>query len=423
MKKVKYIILIAFLITISCKPQSYYPINEMTKELWEEDINYLNKKIQSEFQTYNTSVKDSFNNRSLKLTQQLDELNNTEIAIRISQLVAGLLDGHTEITLLQSNANLDRIPMAFYFFKDGLYIFGAHEKYKNLIGFKVNKIGSKTTEEIFELLKTVLPHDNEYEILHTGPSVIALSSLLEFLNIIPNSSKVPIQLTNPDGKLKLVEIKPISLTEYKNGNWKTYTELYSVKPILNKKNRDKDYWYEYLENSKSVYFNYGKTNDQKGQPSIKKVIKEMFTLIDNKNPEKLIIDLRQNRGGNYNKSKPLIEAIKKRDFLNKKGKIYVITGRTTFSAAMVTTVFLKKETRAIIVGEPSRGHPNKTDNVEYLNLPNSGLKMEYTTKVKKHWPELGDSDKVPVDIKIDYSFIDYKTGNDPALQYILNEKK
>lgn len=395
----------------------------MTQELWEEDINYLNKKIQSEFQTYNSSVKANFNNGSLKLIQQLGELNNTEIVIRISQLVAGLLDGHTEITLLQSKANLDRIPLAFYFFRDGLYIFGANEKYKDLIGLKVNKIGSKTTEDVFELLKTVLPYDNEYEILHTGPSAIALPSLLQFLNIIPNPTKVPIHLTNPDGELKLAEVIPISLTEYKKGNWKTYTELNSVKPTLNEKNRDKYYWYEYLENFNSMYFNYKKTNDQKGLPSIKKVIKEMFAVIDNKNPDKLIIDLRNNRGGNYNKSKPLIEAIKKRDFLNKKGKIYVITGRTTFSAAMVTAVFLKKETSAIIVGEPSRGHPNTTDNVEYLNLPNSGLEMEYTTKVKKHWPELGDSDKVPVDIKIDYSFIDYKTGNDPVLQYILNQKK
>ncbi len=45
MKKVKYIVLITFLITISCKPQNYYPINEMTQELWEEDINYPKESL------------------------------------------------------------------------------------------------------------------------------------------------------------------------------------------------------------------------------------------------------------------------------------------------------------------------------------------------------------------------------------------
>ena len=148
----------------------------------------------------------------------------------------------------------------------------------------------------------------------------------------------------------------------------------------------------------------------------------MFKVIDKVQPDKLIIDLRQNRGGNYNKSRPLIESIKKRNFLNQKGKVYVITGRTTFSAAMVTSIFLKKETQAIIVGEPSRGHPNRADNVEHLKLPNSQLWVEYTTKVKKHWLELGTLNHVPVDIEILQNFKgEYNKGKDSVLEYIFSK--
>jgi len=87
---------------------------------------------------------------------------------------------------------------------------------------------------------------------------------------------------------------------------------------------------------------------------------------------------------------------------------------------MVTSIFLKRETHAILVGEPSRGNPNSSDNVEYMNLPNSGLRLEYTTRVKKHWPELGDASSVPIDVKISSTFASYSQGIDPIWEYIVN---
>jgi len=86
---------------------------------------------------------------------------------------------------------------------------------------------------------------------------------------------------------------------------------------------------------------------------------------------------------------------------------------------MVTSIFLKRETNATLIGEPSRGHPNKTDNVEYMTLPHSKLSIEYTTKVKRHWVELGDLDHVPVDVEIKPQFRDYEQGIDAELKFVL----
>ena len=88
---------------------------------------------------------------------------------------------------------------------------------------------------------------------------------------------------------------------------------------------------------------------------------------------------------------------------------------------MVTSIFLKRETQATLVGEPSRGHPNKCDNNEYMTLPNSGLSIEYTTKVEKHWAELGDAKWVPIDVEIAPRFADYKLGKDAALEYAIGQ--
>ena len=169
-----------------------------------------------------------------------------------------------------------------------------------------------------------------------------------------------------------------------------------------------------------MYFNFSRVNNQKGKPSIKKFTRELFKEIDEVRPKKLVIDFRLNNGGNYNLSRPLVEAIKSRSWLNQKGKIWVITGRRTFSASSVASIFLMQETEAQLAGEPGRTHPNWADNNEYMTLPNSRFLVEYTTKIKAHWPEKPNLDHIPVDVSIPPTFNAYSKGKDPVMEYILN---
>ena len=96
-----------------------------------------------------------------------------------------------------------------------------------------------------------------------------------------------------------------------------------------------------------------------------------------------------------------------------------ITSRRTFSAASTMCIFLKQGTNAQIIGETGRTHPNWADNNEYMSLPNSDFLIEYTTKIKVHWPEHPDYDRVPVDIKVPLTFEAYAKGVDPVMEYIL----
>ena len=414
-----FFLMISFIVS-SCQPQEPVPIEKMTAEQWEQDISYLNKKIQREFASFNPNAKVNFDKDSKLLIQQLDQLDAKTIVIKIGQLVASLQDGHTEMSILQKNAKLSRLPIASYFFKEGLYIYGSHKAYKHLIGAEIIKIGNDSIPQIVEKLKRVMTYDNIYEIYETGPSFLNLPSVLQYLNISP-TDKVVFTLKTALKDTVKVHISPLSRSEYFDGPWETYANIHQLKPKLRDQNSEKNYWYEYLKGENTLYFYYGRVNNQKGQKTIKQTVKEMFKVIDDVQPDKFIVDLRDNRGGNYNKSIPLIKALKKRDFLNKKGKVYVITGRETFSAAMVTSIFFKRQTNAILIGEPSREHPNKTDNVEYMYLPNSQLKIEYTTRVKKHWEALGNIDHLPVDIPISPSFKYYQLGKDEVLEYILQQ--
>lgn len=403
--------------------QANKDLSHMTPALWMQDMDYLNKKIQKEFVSFDPNVKNTFQIEINKLKGNISDYDNKQMAIKLSELVAHLGDGHTEVQFLQRGSGFNLLPLIFYFYKEGLYITGSHEEYKKYIGMKVNSIGGKPVDEVVKLLTNLMTHDNKYEILHAGPDFINLPAVMKYLGLTDNYEKVAFSLTDVSGNTFDVQFNAKSIDEYIKGPWYRYTNEHDIKTPLSATSSKANYWYKYLEKENTVYFYYGVVNNQKGYPTIKKFIKKMFSFIDEVKPEKLVMDLRQNRGGNYHKSEPLIKAIEDRPWLNQSGKVYAISGRTTFSAAMVTCVFLKRETQAILIGEPSRGDPNKADNVEHFNLPNSGLRIEYTTKVKRHWPELGNADHVPVDIDIPLLFADYSRGVDAVMEYILKTNK
>jgi hypothetical protein len=115
--------------------------------------------------------------------------------------------------------------------------------------------------------------------------------------------------------------------------------------------------------------------------------------------------------------------VKKRPALNKKGNLFVVNGRLTFSAASVATIHFKDETQAIVVGEVSRARPNWAENMESYQLPNSKLEFDCLEKVKVHSKALGNSKVIPVDVEILRSFELYKNGRDEVMEYIIGLSK
>ncbi len=406
-------------LTSACFPQKQVPISEMTQLNWEEDLTYLNKRIQKEFTSFDPTVKPQFEARIKKLIEESNSLSNNEVTFKIMQLMAGLGDGHTELQVFGHDLEFERLPISTYYFEDGLYLLGAHEFLTEHMGSEITHVGGLPASELLGKMEALIAHDNEFEILHSIPSYLLIPRALKFMGFTDNISNVTFTLKNSSGKSVDITLSALTIQEYLDGQWVNYRGINGISPPLSATPSEELHWYEYLVEEKTMYFWYGSVSDQKGKPKIKNVLKDLFREIDNVQPEKFVIDMRRNSGGNYHRSEPLLKAIKEREWLNQKGKIYAINGRRTFSAAMVTSVWLKQQTQTTLIGEPSRGNPNKTDNVEHFKLPNSQLRIEYTTRIKKHWPELGNADHVPLDIRIPVLFKDFANGNDPIMEYIL----
>ena len=99
----------------------------------------------------------------------------------------------------------------------------------------------------------------------------------------------------------------------------------------------------------------------RGYDSLGENTRKLFQLIHSNPTKRLVIDIRQNGGGDFFEGRRhLIQPLKKQPALNQKGRLFVIIGRQTFSAAMVNAIDFRKETNAILVGEPIGERPTVT---------------------------------------------------------------
>lgn len=393
----------------------YAQIQDMTPDRWKEDLQYLENKLSKQFKNPNPDLPGVLFDGLQKLKGQAGQLSNEKMAIELGKILATQQDGHTELDLMQTAVGFNRLPLIFYFFGKDLYIVNANTAHQNLLGQQVLAFEGMEIDELYQSLLPVMPADNKMETIHMGPIYMMAPRLLFELGLISDPNSVQLQLA--DGTE--MKVSGLTIEEYQKQEWKNVKDQKDLTYPLYLRNRNKSYWHQHLDEDNIFYFKYNRVKNQKGEKSIAGFTKDMFAEIDHIRPNKLVIDMRNNRGGNYNLSKPLIKGILKRPWLNQNGKIFIFTNRTTFSAASATTLFLKRDAKVTIVGEYSRSKPNGSQNSEVMELPNSQLRISYTNRLIVHWPEKGKEKLPPLDVPIALRFQDYATAKDPLLDWVL----
>jgi Peptidase family S41 len=131
---------------------------------------------------------------------------------------------------------------------------------------------------------------------------------------------------------------------------------------------------------------------------------------------KLVIDVRHNGGGNNATYWPLLNLIDQRPL---RGKVVVLLGRMTFSAAGNFVAAVDHQTKARLVGEPSGGAPNQWGDRQSIELPVAGL----TAYVAGYWVEVAPRDKrlaVQPDVRVEPTVADFLAGRDVVLRRALS---
>jgi tetratricopeptide (TPR) repeat protein len=342
-----------------------------------------------------------------------------EIVVGLMKLVAMVKDGHTNLIPRQFVTS-GIYPIRLYKFSDGVYVQKAASAYADMVGAKVLRIGNATIEDAMAAVAPVVAADNEMGVMDLGPTILSVPELLSGLKIVSDKQNLNI-VVSKDGKERTYTVKPEGSVENimnPPAGWVDAADKTNV-PLYRKQPSDW-YWYEYLKDKQIVYVKQNAVQNKPNE-SLADFYKRVFDFIEANPVDKLVIDLRNNGGGNNTLNPPIIINMI-RSKVDKRGHLFVITGRQHSLRHRISSTRSKSGPEAIFIGEPTSIHVNMYGDNRPFTLPNSGLTVRASTL---WWQDLDPRDErkwTAPEIATDLSFQDYLAGRDPAIQAVLDYK-
>ncbi|GAB6170155.1 S41 family peptidase [Clostridium carnis] len=363
------------------------------EEKWIEDLEELKEKLTREHKNlfFNISKKD-WENKIEDLKKIINLLDYNDMKVELSKIVASIKDAHTSITFPIKYI----IPLEFFYFKEGIYIINTTEEYKSILYKKIISINDIKIDEVIREVEKVISYENKYFLKCQLVKYIQSVEVLYGLCIIDDINSISLEVEDSNNFIEKITIYPKAYNDIKYVS-KDNIHIYEENSSLN-------YWFKVLEDNE-IYIKYNSCRED-NIDTIYNKIKETIKIIKLNNIQRVVIDFRNNSGGDSTLIEPLLEYIKENKIINKKGNLFIVIGRETFSSALLNVYEFKNKTNAILVGEPTGGKPNCYGEVKRFVLKNSGFNVSYSTKYYK-LIEDDNLDSLYPDIELSNSIIDY----------------
>jgi hypothetical protein len=382
------------------------------EEKWRGDLQYLFVELPKRHKNLFFKITpQQFDREIAGLIESVPKISDSEIKLALRRLTAMIGDPHTRISY-----NVEKTyPLTLYQFSDGVFVTSTTDEYKSALGAKLVKIGETEIERAKEAVRPLITFENEWRFKQQFPYYLTDPENLYLLKILPSADVGDFTFVDGNGNQFVVNPRTVSTKEAVK--FITPFDSPPGKKPLYLRNPDQYYWHEYLPDSRTLYLHYRRCANMPSQP-INRFAAALSSFMDRNPVERMVIDLRLNGGGNSSIFEPLIKALSRRRDVNQTGRLFALIGRGTFSSACLNTLKLKRETKAILVGEPTGQRPNFYGEVETMTLPHSKLRVHYSTRYFKMID--GDPTALAPDIQVEASSSDYASGRDPVLERALS---
>lgn len=387
-------------------------------QAWRDDLRYMAREVRRlHANAFFTTSRTDFDSAVAALDANIPTLTDAEIVIEMMRLVAMLGDGHTQIFDYSGAGGFRTYPIRLQWFGDQLYVVAASADYAGFIGMRVTHIGSLSAADAHAAVTPLIAHYNDYGLRKKSPRLMVTPEVLYTLGITTSMEQAPFTLIDASGTEYQLHLNPVALDDPAIQYLSFANINGGVSEIpLYLQHTDANYWYTYLAESQTVYFQYNAAHDMPSQ-SFNAFTAEMFAFIDANHAQRIVVDLRFNGGGYPALFKPFLQGLRDRPQLTRTGNLSVIIGNATFSSGMWHALDLR-ELGGTLIGEPTSGKPNSYGHVRRINLPNTGIGIQYSTW---YWTLIPGDDPTAVmpDIVIEPTIRDYLTGRDPVLDTVL----
>jgi hypothetical protein len=304
------------------------------------------------------------------LRAHVEHYSDQRMLLEFQRLACLAGDGHTYVLPFAPRVEAAFLPLRFHFFADGLFVVDADAPLERCIGACVLALGDEPVEELESRLAAHVSRDNEHGIRWVGPLLLRAAGWLEAEANVKGAT-IPVRLRQMDGAEEV-----LALTARPEPPMAGIPKLAPSRlpgappPPLYLKDVGRAHWFEWLGDG-SLYVQFNQVMDGPGQ-TIAQFAARLAQALDEHDPSQLVVDVRHNNGGNSGLLAPLLDQLKRFEREHPEGRLVVLMGRNTFSAAQIFLGQVDRETRAVFAGEPSSSRPNFVGEENEFVLPWSG---------------------------------------------------
>lgn len=353
------------------------------------------------------------------LKERLSSLDPEQGAVelmRIWALLSTERDGHQFALPLDVDSE-PVLPIRVYEFAEGVFVTDAMQPYGDLVGGRLTAVGDTPIDEVLDRLEPLIPRDGPATVPSFRPHYLLRATVLRGLGLV-GSGPVPVSVTTRDGEERTASLEPVPSAEFREwAGWLAFHGLAPRDGLRHTQHEGPHFAVEPMRDGEALYVRLSRV-----APVTSGSIEELRRLGADRRLERVIVDLRQNTGGDNTTFGNLLAALTD-VAAERPGRLVVLTDRVTFSAAANFATRLEGQTDATFAGEPMGGGLNFWNDVTWIELEDFPLPMRLAVSTR-YW-EMAEPDDTRLSIEpvlaMEVTAADYFAGRDRLLEAVLAE--
>jgi hypothetical protein len=418
---------------------------------WREDLDSAVSGFLPRDRSFSADARERFTERVHAIRDSVDALTDPQIVVRLAEATALSGNAHTRLYLLRNRTALRRYPVRVWWFGRELRVVRAKPGYERLLGARVTRIGGVPVRVLAQRVRPLYAANASWA-RYMSAYTMTSPDVLIGLGVADGDGRVTIETHDevgggPRARVTLAPL-PLARTDEpteawwdlsplhpgRDGPWTSALAADSARLPRYLRAPTRNYWYEWQPATRTMYVQYNRSQNEPGSPFGETAAafgERLLRDVARRDPRRLVVDLRFNTGGNLQLADSMFRAIAALPMSQERGRLFVITGRATFSAGVTHVAMLRQLTKAVLVGErPGEGLDFWAEGGNYV-LPNSRLSMHYANGFHSYstveHPEFAPyafdlsvsaDDRLTMDRVVEPTWAQYRARRDPAMEAV-----
>lgn len=395
-------------------------------EGWRFDLRFLAREVKRRaYDAFRHAPETEFDAAVADLDRAIPGLSDLQIIVAMNRLLRPLGDGHAWAWPPDDDEDFGKqLPVQFWLFAEGLFIVAADPRHADLLGARVTHFGELTTDEVVIAVDSIVHRDNENQQWprFVIPRLLRRLPLLHALDVAASASEITLTVRNLAGESRDAVLKTEAAGPNQRGmrypeGWLFFPNTLPAPVPYYLRDLFASYWFTWLRDEGTVYCQFNAVQDDPLE-SLADFSQRLLRFIADHPVDRFVLDLRWNSGGNTFLHMPLLHALIGSK-VNQRGRLFVIIGRATYSAAQNLASYLDRHTEAIFVGEPTGSSPTFVGETVEFALPYSQSSVNVSDLLwQSTWP-MDYRVWIAPTLYTPPTFAAFRANRDPALEAIL----